>query len=282
MAADSFGQAQPAAARGLRGPEMLRDLWQHRGLLASLVRREFQVRSVRAAWGNAWLIIQPAIQILIYTVIFAGVLRAKLPGTSDRLAYGLYLCAGVITWSYFADLVTRSQTLFQDRADLLKTIRFPRSVLPLALLVSATIQFAIVAGLFLLLLLVLGRWPGNALLAAVPLLAVQSLLGLGLGVFFGTLNVFYRDVGQAMAVLLQFWFWLTPIVYPVSIVPDVLEPWFAWNPMLHVVSGYQRIVLLGARPEWDALWIVALVALAVAGTAWGVFRKLSPDLVDDL
>jgi lipopolysaccharide transport system permease protein len=263
-------------------PSILRDLWAHRALLGMLVRRDFQVRSTRAAWGNAWLVIQPAIQILIYTVIFAEVLRAKLPGTSDGLAYGLYLCAGIVTWNYFQELVSRSQTLFQDHAHLLKTLRFPRSTLPLALLASATVQFAIVAALFLGMLLLLGRWPGWTLVEALPLLACQALLGLGLGVLTGTLNVFYRDVGQATLVLLQFWFWLTPIVYPLEVVPEVLRGAFAWNPLLPLVQGYQGIVLLGSGPDWPGVVWVAALSLGLAGVAWAVFRSLSPDLVDEL
>jgi len=262
---------------------MLRDLWQHRGLISSLVRREFQVRSVRAAWGNAWLVIHPAIQILIYTVIFAEVLRAKLPGMmNDRLAYGLYLCVGVITWGYFADLVSRSQTLFQDHADLLKTIRFPRFALPISMWIAATLNFIIVASLFLVVLAVLGRWPGWSLLAALPILVSQSLLGLGLGMLTGTLNAFYRDVGQAMAVILQFWFWLTPIVYPLAIVPEALRGAFQLNPMLPLLTGYQDIVLLRETPDWASVAPVAIASLALCLWAWIVFRSLSPDMVDEL
>jgi lipopolysaccharide transport system permease protein len=272
----------PAGEDPRRRGDLVRDLWQHRGFIASLVRREFQLRSARAVWGSAWLVIQPALQIVIYTVIFAEVLRAKLPGVSDRMAYGLFLCAGVITWGYFAELVSRSQTLFVDHAEILKTLRFPRSALPVALWVSATLNFAIVAGLFLVALLLLDRWPGWSLLAALPLLACQALLGLALGVLTGTLNVFYRDVGQAVGVILQFWFWLTPIVYPLEVVPVQLRGWFVWNPMSHLVSGYQGIVLGHATPEWGAVAAVAVCAVLLGFAAWQVFRGLSRDLVDEL
>lgn len=282
MQAQTFQGAVPGGTAPRPRAELLRDLWRHRGFIASLVRREFRLRSARAVWGSAWLVIQPAIQIVIYTVIFAEVLRAKLPGESDRMAYGLFLCAGVITWGYFAELVSRSQTLFLDHADLLKTIRFPRSALPVSLLVSATINFAIVASLFLVALLVLGRWPGWSLVAAVPLLACQAALGLGLGILTGTLNVFYRDVGQAVSVILQFWFWLTPIVYPFETVPEALRGWFVWNPMLHLVSGYQGIVLGHGMPEWRAVLAVGALAAFLGLAAWAVFRALSPDLVDEL
>ena len=261
---------------------MLRALWQHRALMASLVLREFRVRSARAVWGNAWLIIQPAALIFIYTVIFGQVMRARLPGVDDTLAYGIFLCSGLITWNYFTDIVTRCQTLFLDHADLLKTLSFPRSALPLTLLAIATINFAIVIALFLIVLAVLGRWPGVALAGAIPLLALQTLLALSLGVLTGTLNVFFRDIGQAVSVVMQFWFWLTPIIYSIDVVPERLRPFFVWNPMYTVVSGYQRIVMESALPDWDSLLPTAGISLALALVGWGVFRALSADVVDEL
>jgi len=261
---------------------MLRALLQHRAFIASLVRREFQLRSSRALWGNAWLVLEPATQIVIYTLIFGRLLGARLPGVQNDLAYGLYLCAGLITWSYFAELVTRSQTLFLDHADLLKTVSFPRSSLPVALLVAATVNFLILAGLFALVLLATGNWPGAVVLAALPLLALQSAMGLGLGLLTGTLNVFFRDVGKAVGVGMQFWFWLTPIVYPVAILPEGVRRALDHNPMLPIISGYHGIVLEGRAPDWPALgWPLALAALVMAA-AWATFRRLSSDLLDEL
>ena len=261
---------------------MLRAAWQYRGLIGSLVRRELGLRSQRALWGHAWLVIQPAMQIVIYTVIFAGVLRARLPGVDDSFAYGFYVCAGIITWGYFADIVNRSCVLFLDHGYLLKAVPFPRSALPAALLLSATLNFAILAGLFAAVLAVSGRWPGWIALAWLPLLAVQVVLALGLGVLCGTLNAFYRDVGNAMGVLLQFWFWLTPIVYPIGILPDALRGALAWNPLVPLVSGYQRVAIQGAPPDWEACAGTALFASFAALCGWAVFRALSVDLVDEL
>ena len=261
---------------------MLRDLWGHRAFVAAIVRREFALRSVRAVWGALWLLIQPAVLILIYTVVFGQLLHARLPGVSDSLGYGLFVCAGLITWGFFSELVLRSQNLFLEHAPLLKAVRFPRSLLPIALVLACSINFALIAGIFLVTLLFIGRWPGVALLGTIPLLAVQSLLAIGLGVLVGTLHVFFRDVGQMAQVLLQFWFWLTPIVYPVSIVPDAARAVIAWNPMFYLVSGYQRVILEHAMPEWGGLPIIFAAALASGLLSWWVFRLLSPDLVDEL
>ncbi len=261
---------------------MIRELWRWRGLAQSLVRRDLEVRSVRALWGNAWLVINPAIQILIYVAVFAEILRAKLPGDSDRLAYALYLCAGLIAWNHFAELVARGQNLFQEHAPLLKGPRFPRSLLPLSLLGSSTIRFAFVGAVFMVLLVSLDRWPGLATLGALPLFACQVMLGLGLGILAGTLNVFFHDVGQIVPILMQFWFWLTPVVYPLEIVPEALRRVLVWNPMLPILSGYQRIVLSGQWPDWWSVAPAAAVSLGVGLLSWIVFRTLNADLQDEL
>jgi lipopolysaccharide transport system permease protein len=261
---------------------MLRDLWQHRVLVASLVRRHFQLRSSRAVWGHAWLVIQPALQILIYTLIFSAVLSARLPGDQDPFAYGLYVCAGLITWNYFADVISRSQTLFIENAELLRTVRVPRSALPLSLVLTSTLQFAVVAFLFGGLLCAIGRWPGMVMLQVFPLLLCQLMLAVGLGVLTATLNVFFRDVGEAVAIALQFGFWLTPIVYPLSIVPAPFSAVLEWNPMAHLVGSYQGLVLEGVSPDWDVIAVVAAAGGAVCVLSWVVFRSLSADLVDEI
>lgn len=263
-------------------PGMLRALWSYRGLVMGLVRRDLQVRSLRAVWGGSWLVLGPAIQIAIYTLVFSQVLVARLPGVDDPLAYGFFLCAGILPWVFFTELVSRAQTLFLEHALLLKAVRFPRSVLPAALLGTGLINFAIPVVILMMVLVVTGRWPGAVLLAAPPVLAIWTVLALGLGVLTGTLNVFFRDVGYAVGIALQFWFWLTPIVYPASIVPAAARTLLAWNPLWPLVSALQGIVVQGAWPEWGTLVVPGVVALVAALLGWGAFVALGADLVDEI
>jgi lipopolysaccharide transport system permease protein len=264
----------------LIGP--LRGVWQYRGLVAGLVRRDLQMRSLRAIWGSAWMVIQPAIQIAIYTLVFSQVLAAKLPGNADPFAYSLYLCAGVLPWGWFTEMIGRSQTLFVEQAALMKAIRFPRTTLPTALAISTGIHFAIVVAIFLVVLAAVGHWPGMPLLGALPLLAIWAALAIGIGILCGTLNVFFRDVGYAVGIALQFWFWLTPIVYPIAIVPDALRPALAWNPLLPLVAGLQRIVVEKQWPLWDGVPVSAAFAVVVAAIGLLTFRALASDLLDEL
>ena len=261
---------------------MLQSVWSYRGFVRGLILQEFRDRSARTLWGHAWLVIEPAVQIGIYVVIFSSVLQAKLPGSGDRLSYSIYLCSGLLTWNFFAGLLLQGRTLFVEHADLLRTIRFPRSTLPFALLGRNLINAAIPIALFLVLVALLGRWPGAVLLGAIPFLLIQILLGLGLAVLVGTLNVFIRDVGAFVGIAVQFWFWLTPIVYPIAVVPEPARAVLDWNPMRHVVGAYQRVLVEGTAPDWTTLVPLAILTLTVAAGSWRVFRRRSPDLVDEL
>src|SRR5262245_52965449 len=260
----------------------LQALWAYRGFVFGMVARDFRGRYLGSVLGASWAVLNPIAQILIYTLIFSQVMRARLPNIRDTLAYSLYLCAGALTWNYFVEVLIRSQTVFLEQATMLKKVSFPRVTLPVYVFLSATVNFAIVWGLFLVFLFVSGRWPGWVLIALLPLLLIQQVLAVGLGLALGVTNVFFRDVAQAVGVGLQFWFWLTPIVYPLSAVPESIRAVMAWNPLYALVASYQRIVVEHAWPQWSQLWPVCLIAVAVAALAETTFRHLSSSMVDEL
>ena len=260
----------------------LKAVWAYRGFIVGMVARDFRGRYLGSILGAAWAVLNPVAQIVIYTLIFSQVMRARLPNMQDTLAYGLYLCAGALTWNYFVEVLLRSQTVFLEQANMLKKAKFPRVTLPTYVFLSATLNFAIVWGLFLLFLLGSGRWPGRALVALLPLLLIQQTLAIGLGLALGVVNVFFRDVAQAVGIGLQFWFWLTPIVYPLSVVPETLRKLMAWNPLYALVVSYQGIVVEHRWPIWSDLWLMCALTLVVAVVSGRVFRHLAPAMVDEL
>jgi lipopolysaccharide transport system permease protein len=204
----------------------LRAVWDFRGFIFGSVKREFQLRYRGAVLGLAWAAIQPLALILIYTLVFSRLMKGAVPGTSGALAYGIYLCAGIITWSFFAETVQRGQSIFLDHSNLLKKLPFPRITLPVIIGLFTLLNFAIAFALFLAFLLITGNFPGTVVLAAIPLLLVQMVFALSLGVILGVWNVFVRDAGQISGLLLQLWFWATPIVYPVTILPESVRGWW--------------------------------------------------------
>lgn len=263
-------------------PGMLQALWVYRKFVLGMVGREFRSRYMGSLLGGVWAVLTPLATILIYLVVFSAVMRGRLPGSGDSLGYGLFLCTGILVWGYFAEVVGRCQTVFVESANLLKKMSFPRITLPVIVLLSASLNFLFVTVLFLALLLVVGRFPGPAILAFVPLLALQQAFAAGLGILLGTLHVFFRDVGQLWAVLLNLWFWSTPIVYHLDILPAPARAVIAWNPLTPLFESYQRIVLEGAWPTPAPLAYPAAVAAAFLLLGLVCFRRLSGQMVDEL
>ena len=261
---------------------LYRSMRSYRGFILGSVKREFQSRYRNSLFGALWTVLNPLSMIVVYTVIFSQIMRARLPGVEDGLAYSVYLCAGLLTWGLFAEITTRSQTMFLENANLLKKLSFPRICLPVITLLNAGINFAIILGLFLGFLLISGRLPGMALLALIPLLVVQVIFAAGLGMLLGMLNVFFRDVGQMFGICLQFWFWLTPIVYPLSILPPGIQHIISFNPMTALMTSYQNVFLYNQWPHWPALLPLLIIGLLLCAMALRLFRQRVGEMVDEL
>jgi len=261
---------------------MIQALWAYRGFVLGSVKREFQSKYRNSLFGAAWTILNPLAMIVVYTVIFSQVMRAKLPGVESTFGYSIYLCAGILTWGLFAEITTRSQNIFLENANLLKKLSFPRLCLPVTVVINAIVNFAIVFGLFTGFLLLTGNFPGFAYLALVPIIALLVLFAIGLGVLLGVLNVFFRDVGQFFGIFVTFWFWLTPIVYPITILPESGQHLMGYNPMTPVLGAVQGILVQGAWPNWTSLAYPFVLALALFALGWRLFRKRAGELVDEL
>lgn len=257
-------------------------IWRYRGFVLGSVKREFQARYRGSMLGAAWNVLNPLAMILVYTVVFSTVMRARLPGVDSIFAYSIYLCAGVITWGFFTEIVGRAQNVFLDNANLLKKLNFPRVCLPLVVLVSASVNFAIIFGLFTAFLLFTGNFPGWTYVAVFGVLAVQVVFAIGLGMTLAVLNVFFRDVGQFFGIVLQFWFWLTPIVYSVQVLPESVRPMMAWNPMAPVVGAYQTILVNSQWPQWGTLLPALVLGLLLCGLGVHLFIAHGGEMVDEL
>lgn len=263
-------------------PSIFKNVWAYRGFILGSVKREFQMKYRNSMLGAAWTVINPLAMIVVYTLIFSQVMRMRLPGAESNFAYSVYLCAGVLTWGLFAEIVNRSQSVFIESANMLKKLSFPRICLPIITVLNALLNFSIVFSLFTIFLIVSGNFPGWCYLALLPVFIILIAFSAGLGNTLGVLSVFFRDIGQLFGVILQFWFWFTPIVYPVSILPDFARRFLIFNPMAGIIEACQQILVFGKWPNWGALLPVALLALVLCFYSWRLFRKRSGEIVDEL
>jgi lipopolysaccharide transport system permease protein len=246
----------------MRTPAVLAGVWKYRGFIMGSVQREFQSKYRNSLLGAAWTVLNPLAMIVVYTIIFANVMGSRMAGHSAGFAYSIHLCAGLLTWGLFAEITSRGQTVFIENANLIKKLSFPRICLPIIVVLNALVNFGIIA--------------------VVPVLLAQIVFAIGLGMVLGVLNVFFRDVGQFFGILLQFWFWFTPIVYVADVLPPAIRAMLVWNPMAAVVVAHQGIILDARLPVWSSLLPVCVLGLLFCVLGMRLFRKRSGEMVDEL
>lgn len=262
--------------------ELFLAVWRYRYFIASSVRNELRVRFIRSKLGGLWMVIHPLMQVLIFALILSEVLAAKLPGIDNKYAYALYLMAGMLSWNLFAETISRCVNLFIDSGNLMKKMAFPRICLPLiaagTLLVNNLLLVVAIFAVFA----ALGHYPSEQALWLPVLIALNLVLAMAVGLVLGVLNVFMRDIGQVVPVILQALFWLTPVVYSLSVLPERYQAWFKFNPLYPLVTSYQNVLVFNKPPLWGDLGWLALVAALAGVVALSLFRKASPEMVDVL
>ena len=262
----------------------LKRLWQYRGFIWGSVKRDFKTRFYHSLLGRLWTILDPLSMVIIYTVIFAKVMQTKLPDTSGSWSYSIYICAGLLTWGFFAKVVLRCRDLFIDNANLITKTNVPIASYAVILLLTESINFLIIFTLFIIFLLLTGHLiVSYQMLALLPLLILQMAFALSLGILVGSLNVFYRDIGKCTEVGINYWFWLTPIIYPYTILPDIIYHLiFTFNPMANIIRAYQELFLYGVMPDWIIYLPQLMLVTFLSGLSYYMFSKMLPSLVDEL
>jgi len=260
---------------------VLHAAWRYRGLIVTSVANEFKSRLARSRFGVAWLVLQPLAQVIIFATVMANVLASRIPGIENKYSYVVYLMAGISCWSLFSEIVTRCLTVFIDNGSLLKKIQFPRICLPLIVVGSALVNNVALLLIVIIAMPSMGIYPGVAMLWLPLLMLLTIALASGIGLLLGTLNVFSRDVGQVMQVVMQMWFWMTPIVYHLAVVPKELEVVLSFNPVVPLVASYQGLFLFGTGLS-DGLAKVIVVAVLMLALSLFVFRRASAEMVDVL
>lgn len=252
------------------------ELWEYRELLYALVERDVKVRYKQTAIGASWVILQPLIAMLIFTAIFGRM--AKMP--SDGIWYPAFTLTALLPWTYFSQAITRSGMSLVTSANLVTKVYFPRLLLPLSMIVSPLIDFALSLLLLFGLLLYAGI-PLTWKVLTLPLFVLVAMLtALGVGLILSTANVKYRDVGHAIPFLIQIWMFLSPIVYPVSLVPEQWKVLYGLNPMAGVIEGFRWALLGKAVPDLMVMGasIGVFIGVLIGGLAY--FRKMEREFAD--
>ncbi len=254
----------------------LRELWHYRELVYFLTWRDIQVRYKQTALGVAWIVLQPLLTTLVLTVIFGNL--ARLP--SDGLPYAVFALAGLVPWNFFAGAFSRGSLSLVGSANLISKVYFPRLAIPIASVLAGAADLAIALVVLFGLALYYGLAP-TAAVVALPLYLLLALgAALGVGLWLSALSVQYRDVAHVVPFFTQLWFYATPVVYPVSLVPERWRVWLGLNPMASVAEGF-RWAVLGKAPPPAAMVLLSVgvvAALLVSGAY--VFRRMERTFAD--
>lgn len=265
-----------------KNTNILNSLWQYRHFVFSSIRNEMKSRFARSKLGGLWMIINPLSQVLIYALIFSNVLASKLPDADNKYSYAFYLLAGQLAWMLFSEVITRCLNIFIEQGNLMKKMNFPRITLPAIVVGSSLLNNSFLLIAVLGIFAAFGHTFSLVMLWVIPLTLSVVLLAMGIGLILGILNVFLRDIGQLVPIILQIWFWFTPIVYPEKIIPESYRYLMEYNPMYSIVSSYHQVLVYNHEPHFESVLMVSAVAMMLVLLSLFLFRRASAEMVDVL
>jgi lipopolysaccharide transport system permease protein len=284
MSSKIIKPASDRAADYLNPVAMLRGLWSHRQLILQLGQRQILEHYRGSYLGLIWSVITPLVMLVIYTFVFSIIFQAKWDAliTGSREEFALILFAGIIAFNIFGDAVLNAPLLVVTRANYVKRIVFPLEILPISALAPILLQaFFNLIILLLGSLLFLGQISATLYLLPLALLPL-ILLSLGLSWFLASLGVFVRDIIHFLRIIVQMLFFLTPIFYPISAVPQSFQTWLNLNPLTYLVNHFRQVTLLGEAPNMVEYSLILALSTAVCLSGYIWFMKSKKTFADVL
>jgi lipopolysaccharide transport system permease protein len=254
----------------------LGDLWKYRELIYFLTWRDIKVRYKQTVLGAAWAILQPFLSMVVFTIFFGGLLRVS----SDNVPYPIFSYTALLPWGVFSKALTDAGRSLVINRNMITKVYFPRLVVPLASVLSGVVDFLIAFVVLLGMMVYFHVTPSSAVWALPFLLILALITALGVGLWLSALNVIYRDVGYVLPFLTQFWFYITPVVYSSTEVPDKWRLIYALNPMTGVVEGFRWALLNTESAPGPMVAVSAAIAVVILITGMFYFRRMERTFAD--
>jgi lipopolysaccharide transport system permease protein len=250
----------------------LAELIQYRDLIVTLSVHRLRVRYKQSLLGVSWALLQPLSLMVIYTLIFSRV--AKMP--SDNLPYTVFAFAGLLPWIYFQSVLVNATNSLVSHSNLITKVYFPREILPLTYVIAALFDF-LIASTILIAMMLYYRVPLTPnVFYAFPVIVVLTLFACSMAFLLSASQVWFRDIGVAVPLLLQIWLFATPVVYPlsaISVLPRKVQSIYILNPMVGIIEDFRRVVVRGMPPDFYLFNVSALVAIAMLPVAYIYFKR---------
>lgn len=254
-----------------------RDLWARREIVAYLAWRDVQARYHQTTLGALWALLQPLAATLVYAVVFGRLVKIQ----SGPVPYPLFVMTGILSWQFMALSIQRSSGSLIANGSVIRKVYFPRLAIPLAAVVASLIEFAAASTILFGMMIKYGFLPSYNLALLPFMVLLAAAMGLGIGLMLASINCWFRDVMHGTGFALQMWMFLTPVLYPLSLVPSRYQGYIRCNPMTGMISGF-RSVFLGVAPDWTALAISALWTVLFLVVGGALFRRTERALADVL
>ncbi len=255
----------------------LRKLFDYRELLVAWIVRDVKVRYKQSLLGIAWAILQPLSLMVVFTVVFS--LFVRIP-TEGEVPYPLFSYTALLPWTFFAASISFAVPSLVRNMSLLNAVYFPREIFPLAATAASGVDFLCASLVFVGLAAYYGP-PLSLHWLWIPLiLVVQLFLTLGVAFFASAVNVFYRDVRFVVPLAMQLWMYATPVIYPLSLVPEGVRPFYMLNPMAGLIDAYRRVILYAVPPDWRSLGLAGVISLVLFVFSYRFFKRAEWQFAD--
>ncbi len=245
-------------------------------LTIQLVSREIKSRYKQSFLGYAWVILNPFFQMLVMTFVFSLIFRISSLG----VPYAIFLYVALLPWNLFSNSLTHATSSLVSNTQLIKKVYFPREIFVLATLIAKTVDFLLASIILIFFMYYYQVHITPNLLWVIPIFVIQSFFTYGLSLILAALNLLYRDIQYLLGLITNLWLYMTPVMYPMEIVPDSYRWVFRLNPMAVLINAYREAVLGGNHPKYSSLIIAALVALITYLVGKSIFRKLEGIFAD--
>lgn len=254
----------------------LTELYNYRALLWIWTQREVKIRYKQSILGAAWAILQPLVMMIMFTLVFSSFVRVP----TDGIPYPIFSYTALLPWTFFATSISFAVPSLVNNMNLVTKIYFPREILPIASVAAAFVDFLVSSTVFVVLMLFYHVSVQPTLLWVPAILAIQIVLTLGVVLMAATLNVWYRDIRFLVPLGIQIWMYASPIIYPVTLVPERWRGLYMLNPMASIITSYRHVILDGEPPELRHLSVAAFLALVLLLSAYFYFKRSESRFAD--
>ncbi|MBR6033843.1 MAG: ABC transporter permease [Clostridia bacterium] len=256
--------------------KVFKDLYQYRELLKTSVKKEVRGRYKNSFFGVLWSFLNPLLQIAVYAIIFPIILKNNIEN------YVVFLCAGLLPWTFFTAAVSQSSFIFISNTNIVKKVYFPREILPISVVTSSLINFLISVIIVIALSLVYGMGLSWYLVFFPIIVIVQYIFQLGISFIVSAITVYFRDIEHFIGIALQVLFYATPIVYDAATIPGSFQIIMKLNPMAYFITAYRSIFYYHTMPDWGGILLMLALSIVLIVVGYLIFRKLQKGFAEEL